>query len=397
MPVAQQRHGVRWIIGLGSLLPLIIAGVVGFVVVKKTGGIDHIGDAISRAADVVTGDRWTYSGQGNALLLDVSGDDHPDVIAPIRYVQKNDSYYIAAFDGLTGDQLWQSETFGNHGDAIKGRTALHGGVVAQSDSRGNISGFRASDGTRLWKISMGEKLEKLCADGESSLGLQLIDKKWKSLSLEDGTLTSLDAEPNPCAPVTMHREHGQPNLQYASDRRRRRRPSVAIEGMKVRDTVEVRDQPGVMIALGHKAPGTRVPMIALLRAEEGKAEEPAPSKKRRRRRRKRKRKAEKSRELLWSAELPALDPLSVKEGAPELVAVNQSYIAALYTPKDGNPHLVCFSREGGRRLWDSVLPDHTTYVLRAIDMSEQRVYVSQWSRLDAFKIEDGSLAFSLGH
>jgi DNA-directed RNA polymerase subunit RPC12/RpoP len=395
MPVAKQRHGRRWIAiitVITTILPLAVGGAIFWTVMEKVGGIEEVGNALGRAADVVTGDQWTYGGGGNALMYDVNGDEYPDIIAPIRYVQKDDSYYLAAFEGRGGSQLWKSETFGNHDDANQGVTVLHNKVIGQADSRGNFSGFSADDGKRLWKVSLGEKVRQVCADSEISLALKLTDKTWKNINLADGTIITYDDEPNTCGRVAIHARQGQVDLDYSSANRRRRRPKIKIDGMRVDELISLLAEPGHQVALGHKDPGTRIPMVAYLKTPQSEEEEEGESKKKRRKKKKRKPKAE----VMWSSELPALDPLSVDEGAPEFVGVNKSFIATIYEPKEGAPHVVLFSREGGQRIWDSPLPGDGSFVITSIDMTPERVYVGQWGRLNAFDIEQGRLVFSLG-
>ena len=403
LPVARQKHGTRWLVGVTTLLPVLMTGGITLGVMYQTGSLSKIGNAISEAAEDFTSDRMLYSGAGNALLFDVNGDGHLDVISSVRYVQNNDSYHLAAFDGLGGEKLWESETFGNHDDATGGTTALHDSTVVQSDSRGNISGFAVTDGVRTFKVSLGEKLKGLCADSDSSLAVHLADKSWKSMELDTGTFTPLDGEPDPCEQVPTGDEHGQIDVDYSEDHRRaRNKRSIKIDGMQIRETVALLNQPGRFLALGHKDPGTRIPMIALFHDSEldVPAEAPEPEETGGKKRRSKKR-AKKSRGpeyvVDWSSDLPGLDPLGVREGAPTLAVANQRCVATLYETKEGSPHLVCFSPEGGQRLWDSKLPKRTTYVLRALDITDDRIYVGQWSELDAFDIADGTKVFTLGY
>jgi len=403
MPVARQVRGLGWIVSMTAFFPLLLGGGIFYVVMKKTGNLSKIGAALSKAADVVTGDRMLYSGQGNALLFDVNGDGQSDVISPVRYVQHDDSYHLAAFDGKSGDKLWQSESFGTNDDVVAGTTALHAGVVVQSDSRGNISGFSASDGARRFKVSLGEKLKTLCANSSSTVALMLANKKWKSMTLDTGAFAPLDGRPDGCARVATYTEHGQIDVEYAGDSRSsRRKRDVSIDGMNVRETVALLRKPGRFIALGYKTPGTRIPMIALfhdasLDVRDDIEVEEAPKEKKRRGKRSKRKSQGPSYVVDWASELPGLDPLSVQEGAPDFAVANDQCVASLYEPKSGRPHVVCFSTEGGQRLWDSQLPERTTYVLRALDISGDRVYVGQWSELNAFDITTGKSVFKLGY
>jgi DNA-directed RNA polymerase subunit RPC12/RpoP len=394
MPVAKQRHGFRWVALVSSIFPLLGVGVAIFFTVQQVGGIDKVGEVFSEVKDSVTGDSWMYGGKGNALFHDINDDGSLEIISPIRYVQKNDSYYLAAFDGVKGDLLWESETIGNHDDAIQGLTILHGGSITQSDSRGNLSGYMPTTGERLWKVPIGEKVKEVCADDDASLAIKLNDKSWKRILLKDGYISLLEEAPEDCSRVAIYKKFGQVHLIHSSQNRRRRRPRTKLEGMEVRDLVTMPGEPGHQVALGNKSPGTRIPMLAYLRAPapESDQSEEEPSKKKHRKRKKSK---DPKPTMVWSSELPAIDPLATKEGPPEFVAVSAGYIASIYKLKTGATHVVCFTREGGQRLWDTELTkDHSP--ISAIDIANDMVYVSQWGSLSAFKIDNGSRAFKLG-
>jgi outer membrane protein assembly factor BamB len=399
MPVAQQRHGWRWLSVMSSIIPLTGAGIAVYFAIEGAGGFDKVGDVLGEARDAVTGESMTYGGYGNALFQDINDDGHLDIIGTTRYVQNNDSYHIAAFDGLTGSKLWESETFGDHGDASSGITTLHAKTIVQSDNRGNITGFSATDGSRVFKVPVGEKVKEACATDEESVALKLSDKSWKSVLLKDGTLTPLEGAPEDCKQLSFQDRYGDSRLSYSSQNRRARRVRTKVDGMAVRELVTLKEEPGHQIALGNKAPGTRIPMVAYLRvdspAESEESDDSAGMKKKRKARKRGKSKRAKPK-LVWSSELPALDPLSAKEGPPKFVAVSQGYVAALYAPKSGSEHLVCFTREGGQRLWDVALPGKVS-ALTAIDIAGERVYVTQWGRLDAFDVAKGSHSFSLGN
>lgn len=369
-------------------MPLFMMGGIGYFVLAQTNNLQHIKDAANAAISGSSG--FLYSGAGSALLRDLNGDGIADIIAPIRNIPKTNVYSLAAFDGQTGKQLWKSPTFGNHDDSRGGAAALHGDYVVQPDSRGNISAFSVKDGTQLWKISMGEMLDELCADTDTSLALKLKDKKWKSLNLADGKLTSLSGKPDACAAVLEHKKHGQTNLAFG-DRTWNTGPRIPrkIDSIKFSSSVALIPRDGTVIALGHKTPGTRVPMVAQLRLD---SPEEAPKGKRRR-----KKKAKHQFTVDWQSELPAQDPLSVQEGAPKYAALDKSHVALVYERTGGGrPHVVCFSREGGQRLWDVALPKSTTYPFQAVDVTEHHVLVTQWGRLDVFDVHSGALQFSLG-
>jgi hypothetical protein len=305
---------------MSSIFPLIGIGIAVFFTVQQVGGLDRVGDALSDVKDSVTGDKWIYGGKGNALFHDVNEDGKLDVVSTIRYVQRDSSYHLAAFDGVTGTLLWESERFGDHSDANSGLTILHGNAVIQSDNRGNIAAYAVATGERLWKVPVGEKVKEVCADDEVSLAMQLSDKSWKRILLKDGYISLLEESPENCERVAIYGRFGQKHLVHSSQQHRRRRPRLKLEGMDVKDLVTLTLEPGHQVALGYKSPGTRIPMLAYLRIpvpeSEGESDEEPDKKKRKKKRKSAKSKREPKPALVWSSELPALDPLATKWPTP---------------------------------------------------------------------------------
>jgi hypothetical protein len=100
-------------------------------------------------------------------------------------------------------------------------------------------------------------------------------------------------------------------------------------------------------------------------------------------------------DVKWKVQLPP-DPFAAAETAPEFVGVADDRIAVAYTMREGAPHVACLALTDGMRLWDSAVSAQTTHVLTGVAISNSRVFVSMWGRLDAFDRATGKRVYSIG-
>ncbi|MCA9658039.1 MAG: hypothetical protein KC486_06830, partial [Myxococcales bacterium] len=126
------------------------------------------------------------------------------------------------------------------------------------------------------------------------------------------------------------------------------------------------------VAFGVKDPGTAVPMIAVYRGTE----------------------------LLWASPLPAGDPLAAEEGDPTLALLRGDVLVTTYGLKtsDEGERLVARDVERGAVLWDVAIP-HSGEVSSGptlLSVSDSRVFVAQWTWLEAFELKTGEHLFTVG-
>ncbi len=406
-PIATQRHGATWLIVVAVLLPLILGGGIFYVVMKKTAGLRQLGEAASTSNAISSNERMMkYTSPGNTLTYDVNGDSHPDIITKVNYVINQKGVFLAAFDGTNGKKLWQSPHVGSMQETAGQITAIVGNTVLQTDSLGNIAGFSVSNGSQLYKVSLGEKLTSLCGNGDHSIAVNLADKSWKQMSLPDGSFIPLPGPPENCSELQRSYRRRRLNRLFFSGGHAREAASepsklnVDVDGMNITETVVIPGEAGTefFLAVGYKAPGTRIPMLArfhdaaLDEAANQVDTEGTPKKKR-----KTKNNSKRTFAIDWSVALPSVDPLTTTTGAPNWLASSASCIATAYEKQKAPPVLVCFAPTTGERKWEVSVSKRALYMLQAIDIVGDYVYVNVSSQLEAFTVDRGEPAFKIGN
>jgi outer membrane protein assembly factor BamB len=282
-------------------------------------------------------------------------------VGRVRYV-KGDRIHLAAFDGKTGDRLWQAQPIGNYSDTYQGKTSIVGRTVLFGGAQGELQAFSLQDGKRLWRIPLGEKTDRICRDQEGMVTVKTIDGALHRVRLADGTSVKDGEPPSGCDALPHDRRDGDPALT----RTRGRHPR--IKGMQFHGAWQLGTD-GPVVVTGTREKGTRVPMVAVLTT----GSEPA-----------------------WKSEVPGEDRLRVRETAPELIAIDRERLYILYRQDNIQKplRLTVFQMSDGRRLWESTL--QTTMPTSAIQTTGDRLLVSSWGRLDAYQPADGKLLYTIG-
>ena len=104
-----------------------------------------------------------------------------------------------------------------------------------------------------------------------------------------------------------------------------------------------------------------------------------------------------SAELLWSADVPGVDPLSASEGDldEEQVALCDDTLVVVYGLKKSAHlyRLTAFSFKTGKRRWDVEIDDDSP--LSGVAATPTHAFVSRWDGLYAFDLQTGKLAFDV--
>lgn len=325
-------------------------------------------------------DTWST---GVPLVTDVDGDGADDLIGLTRNVHDGDRVQLAAFAGATGAVLWRGERLGTYSAMVQAGIFLAGELVLVATPSGDLQAYARADGSPRWRISLGERVAEICAIGarpEAAL-VGTRDRRWHKVALADGSRATAGApkrvEPRSrsglalawvegrlpagtCLPLATAGRDAMPGLATADSWAR----LAKIEGMSVLRLA--RRGSGPVVAIGHKTPGTPVPMLAVLDG----------------------------RKLRWKAVVPGSGPLDARADDTHLT-VDESSVFQVWEGKDG-PRLAAFALVDGRRRWEVALHPELARVVVGVVAVGGRVAVAGWGGLQAFDVATGAPAYALG-
>jgi hypothetical protein len=327
---------------------------------------------------------------GTPMLGHATGDDSLDLIVEtFTYEQSRHINRLAALDAHTGKPVWTSEPLEESKQsrelAVVGKVAL----IARGSS---LSGYDLGTGRRLWRRALPERLEQFCDDGAGAAGLLTSDGLIYSLDLATADL-SVRGKNNTSRAPTYSRAglaKGQHSPWATRDLEeweglRAAAPTCwpasspehpvagltkypfsqlpKLDGMRLDELWREREG-DLLLAIGRRASGSGVPMIAVLKAQDES--------------------------LLWKTELPSKEPLDAKEGAPSAFALGHGQaVAAYFHESEQRMVISAWLLGSGQRQWEASIPakifDHFK-----IALTEKHVFVHDRSSLHAFSLSDGA-------
>jgi hypothetical protein len=358
-----------------TLFPLAMLAGIGWFVKRQVEAATGrpVSQLLRQAAGAATGgssrgdeEDWSWQGSGAPLLRDVDGDGALDAIGRVRTVRSGDQIAIAAFSGASGARLWKTASLGTYSATYQGRAILAGELVLFADPGGVLSAYRLAPrrraGEKAWTAALAERVSGTCRLGESHVALQLADQRWADVSLRDGSVSKAKA-PRRCERLPDDDDATGDVAVTTSDPGTRWK----LDGMQVMKYLRLAHGPEV--ALGMRAPGTSVPMVA--RVDGGKAR--------------------------WKVEVPASSPLQAAGHLVELAALTEDLVCVAYQPNGTDPpHLGCFELAGGTRRWDSEVAKGTTIVMRGLIAGGRRLFLSSWGHLQAYDLATGKRLYTVG-
>lgn len=346
---AQRRAGALAVIPV--LLLVVMAGAGAAIAVAGKGGSG--------------GARYTVGGR--PMPLDANGDGVDDIVMEMTTFGKDTKLRFAAFDPLTGEEIWRTDELGASGEENKAATARGRLVVTL---RNTVSGFDGRTGQRVFSTALPELPEALC---EHSTGVAVLTKDLKLYPVDLGS-GALGA---PTTGARFAHERGTRciDLDPADSGEGARLVDAdeapfrdRVERMQVADAFAVGGT-GQTLVVGARQPGTRVPMLALFEGER----------------------------RLWAAEVPGSEPLLAKEREPEAVAVGSGRVLAAYERSDREElHIVCFELQSGRRAWEVAFPERDFFT--SFGITDRYVVYSGFGKARSLALADGrELAVIGGH
>lgn len=323
--------------------------------------------ATPRAGAPTEPPRWNEDGP--PLLHDINGDGIDDIVGLVRDLRANDQMHLAAYDGSSGERLWQSPSLGGYSEVYQGTTFLASNLVLRSNSGGVIRAFDASTGAPTWSTPLGEQILTLCT-GPTPAEIDVLTRDDMVRRVVLATGAAAGATPAPkgrpsrddCGKAAPVASTAQPDPTKET----RSWKLYTLDGFKIRGAVHRGD---VVIVRGEKATGTSVPMIGRIAPDRTS--------------------------MIWQAQVAAQHPLTSRSEL-EVTAMSKDLAFAVYEASElPAPHLTAFSLADGARRWDVKAPGYSRGT-SGIAVNQRAVLLSSGSTLQAFEIGTGKQLFAIG-
>jgi outer membrane protein assembly factor BamB len=381
------KANYAWIVFI--ILPVVISMAVGGGVMTNIfgamgGAVGGAGSGPGAGGTAGQGvlEHMQWQGNTQPMLADVNGDGVLDPVGWIRFLNGSSTAdHLAAFDAVTGNRLWVTVAISDSSQSYNCRTALSGDKLVVADPTGMLRAFSVFNGQLVWTAMLGERADRICGAGAGYLRVETTDKRALTAALATGQLTPSGTVARGAACTGAQATSGKESLYHRIAGDRWGEGGVftpELDGMDA-EVVAVDAMSGSHVALGVKSPGTRVPMAALYDPR-GVTEN--------------KRKAT----ARWMTAIPAVNPLTVKESAPEVAAISQGRIIVPYELQgsEGGSRLACIELASGRSLWEAPIPRSGTGSIGGVVASDRMIFVSHWTYLDVFDLGTGQHRMTIG-
>lgn len=327
------------------------------------------------AAPEDDGPQWLPPQQ--AILADVNGDGLADPIGWARYYRRPGTpQHLVALDAASGRRFWQSDEFPDENWSVI-RVALVGDRLVVADAAGLLRAIAVDSGRTVWSAPLGERVRRICRRTEDGVLLHLEDGRALEVRLATGALTprgQADRSGADCETLWTPKPGDAPQVRvdappFSYGRR------IAIDGLRTAHVLQAEGS-RLAFALGSRAPGTALPMVAAFDPGERDAAagpEDTPY------------------TAVWRTALASLTPLGAVEGAPQLAWFDAGRLFVPYATTGAEPaqRLACLDAASGRSILDVVLANIEPTRAMGIAGANGRLYVSHSRGLEAYDARTG--------
>lgn len=321
-------------------------------------------DSVVLPASVVT-DYW--SAGDLPQFVDFNGDGALDVFGwTYNPFEQGSDARIAAFDGVTGQRLWMTPDLEALSATKETRVAFVDGHLVVVNAGGKALAFKP-DEKPARSVELGERASRICDGGVGVAVVETRDERAHAISL-DTMAVQPGARIEPCTTgasvpsAVIRRLNSWADDMKGDFLRRKEKDQLRIDGMKAEEVLRI--STGEQVVLGSKAPGTAVPMIALLRGES----------------------------VAWTRPIPADEPLRARLPSQRVVTADALGVLVVYEHA-GVETIAAFALADGRRTWEAAIPGAN---IRAMVPVQDRVYVVLDASLAVFDRETGALRHNIG-
>lgn len=302
----------------------------------------------------------TWWGDAEAQFAEFNGDGALDLFG---WISEGDQSQVAAFDGATGRGLWRAPVRAT--DWSSSRVALVAGHIVVVDSAGKALAFKPGDEAPLWTVELGERAQEVCKGLAGQVVIRTKDGRISALGLATGSV-SPGTMPRMCAtdaaalPAAIRTRH----TGFQEIRRRTRFSAGRVPVVPDVDVEAVLTiGPKQHVVLGHKTPGTRVPMIAVTQDQR----------------------------VVWSSQVPESDALAARTSGDNISAADDRAAFVFYDSGSGR-RIAALAIGDGRRLWDVEVEADVDSLVPV----QNRLYVAQTWSISALDRETGEHLYTIG-
>jgi hypothetical protein len=370
------------VIVITTIVPVVIGIAVAIAATTSAVSSVTAGPGAGGSTGQGLTEHMQWQGNRRVMLADLNGDGVLDPIGWIRFLDGSASNdHIGAFDATTGKRLWLTPPLVDGSQSYNAKAALAGDKLVVADPAGALRAFSLANGQLVWSAVLGERAERICGAGPGAVRVETTDKRALTAALATGQLTPSGAAEPKAACTGVQASDGPDGLYSSLGGGTWNDGGIVnpkIDGMDV-ERVVIDLVGGARVALGEKEPGTRVPMAALYDAA-GLTEERNKATAR------------------WLTAIPSVNPLSVKEGAPENGAISRGRLVVPFELQgsDAGWRLACLDVATGRSLWEVPIPGSDSGTMGPIVLSDRQVFLSHWTWLDVFDLGTGAHRMTIG-
>ncbi|CAN5469959.1 hypothetical protein BH11MYX1_BH11MYX1_41480 [soil metagenome] len=354
----QRRSSSRtWIavvalVAVTTFVPVILSAALG-----KGGGFIKVRSVPTQPTEL-----WDTP---HPVLVDLDGDGLEDAIGIMRYVGARDEMHLRAVSGATGKVLWEAPSLGTYMDVYQAKLALAEGVVlfGETDRKPRLEAYDAKAGTKRWSIAPPEVVKDLCRDRAGFVKLVTKDEVETLIELATGAGTAV-VRKAPCIALPSSDRQQDPLFDTNN-----RHWGFGPPGMQ---SYQILGDPSSWILSGAKAPGTAIPMIAVIDDQE---------------------------RVIWKAQLASSDPMSSQRLVDQIVAFDATVVATAYRRTDDKlpPVIVAFERATGNRLFETPLKGASSETIAGVslELGPTTVWIQLGNGLRAYDRKTGVLRWQI--
>ena len=299
------------------------------------------------------GGGFSMPGQNAIFLaeLDVNHQGRMDFAALRTRVEgRSPVMYIEAFDGDTFASLWTSRGLGDNVSGF-GESFDDHRMLAFLAAQGFVYIIDGVTGRVLTYASLPDHLLSVCRFADGRIGFHTVDERVNYL---DGTtLRSMFAD-GTCV------DRPETRVSFdAIDLPDRDRPLPDVPGMDVSAMVEDALSRRRFVAGTRPRPASAVPMLAILEDER----------------------------VIWMGDVPSMDPMRARHGAPSPVVSNAGRVLAFYGTSQARM-MTAFNATTGTRLFDLPLPS-SSFSTSSVVLGRNDIFIQRMFSLEVYDAETG--------